>query len=102
MFETVGKARADAGRPPGELKEKAQAAATSVWAAVVADKEAIGGRYLEDCAVTPVNNSPVPFADGVRSYALDAGKAKRLWELSETLLEAALSDEAHARTERRL
>jgi NAD(P)-dependent dehydrogenase (short-subunit alcohol dehydrogenase family) len=85
LFETVGKARADAGLPPGELKEITQAAATSVWAAVVADKDEIGGRYLEDCAVAPVNDTPNPFADGVRSYALDADKARELWTKSEQL-----------------
>jgi NAD(P)-dependent dehydrogenase (short-subunit alcohol dehydrogenase family) len=82
LFETVGKARADAGLAPGELKSIPQAAATSVWAAVVADKDEIGGRYLEDCAVAPVNDSPNPFADGVRSYALDADRAARLWAKS--------------------
>jgi len=83
LFETVGKARAEAGLPPAELKEIPQAAATSVWAAVVANKDDIGGRYLEDCAVAPVNDMPTPFADGVRSYALDADRAKQLWEKSE-------------------
>nr|WP_315402017.1 SDR family NAD(P)-dependent oxidoreductase [uncultured Duganella sp.] len=83
LFATVGKARADAGLPPPALKDIGQAAATSVWAAVVADKDAIGGRYLEDCAVAPVNDTPNPFADGVRSYALDAGRAEALWEKSE-------------------
>ena len=83
LFETVGKARADAGLPPGELKTIAQAAATSVWAAVVADKDAIGGHYLEDCAIAPINDTPNPFADGVRSYALDADKARQLWTKSE-------------------
>ncbi len=82
LFETVGKARTQAGLPPGELKTLVEAAATSVWAAVVADADEIGGRYLEDCAVAPVNESPNPFADGVRSYALDAGKAKQLWAKS--------------------
>ncbi|MGN6828024.1 SDR family NAD(P)-dependent oxidoreductase [Paucibacter sp. M5-1] len=89
LFETVGKARADAGLPPGELKDVAQAAATSVWAAVVADGNEIGGRYLEDCAVAPVNDLPNPFADGVRSYALDAGRARQLWAKSEELVSAA-------------
>ena len=82
LFETVGKARADAGLPPGELKSIEQAAATSVWAAVVADKDDIGGQYLEDCAVAPVNDTPNPFADGVRSYALDADRAAQLWTKS--------------------
>ncbi|PAU78340.1 SDR family NAD(P)-dependent oxidoreductase [Halomonas salipaludis] len=83
LFETVGKARADAGLPPLELKEIPQAAATSVWAAVVADQDEIGGRYLEDCAVAPIDDTPNPFADGVKSYALDADRARQLWFLSE-------------------
>lgn len=88
LFATVGKARADAGLPPPELKDISQAAATSVWAAVVADKDEIGGRYLEDCAVAPVNDTPNPFADGARSYALDADGAGRLWAKSEALIGA--------------
>ncbi|UUZ92509.1 SDR family NAD(P)-dependent oxidoreductase [Paenibacillus sp. P25] len=88
LFETARKARAEAGLPPAELKEIAQATATSVWAAVVADKDEIGGRYLEDCAVAPIDDTPNPFADGVRSYALDANKAERLWAKSEEMLGA--------------
>ena len=89
LLETVGKARADAGLPPAELKNIGQAAATSVWAAVVADKDEIGGRYLEDCAVAQIDDTPNPFADGVKSYALDAEKAKRLWAKSEELISVA-------------
>jgi NAD(P)-dependent dehydrogenase (short-subunit alcohol dehydrogenase family) len=89
LFATVGKARADAGLPPAELKDISQAAATSVWAAVVAEKDEIGGRYLEDCAVAQVNDTPNPFADGVRSHALDADKAGRLWAKSEAFTSAA-------------
>lgn len=89
LFATVGKARADAGLPPPELKEITQAAATSVWAAVVANEDEISGHYLEDCAVAPINDTPNPFADGVRSYALDASKAKQLWVKSEELIRAA-------------
>lgn len=88
LFEAVGKARADAGLPAGELKEIPQAAATPVWAAVVADKDEIGGHYLEDCAVAPLNDTPNPFADGVMSYALDADNARRLWVISEELIES--------------
>ena len=83
LFESVGNARKQAGLPPAQLKEVSQAAATSVWAAVVADKNEIGGKYLEDCAVAPVNDTPNPFADGVRSYALDANRARQLWAKSE-------------------
>ncbi|NYT79273.1 SDR family NAD(P)-dependent oxidoreductase [Alcaligenaceae bacterium] len=88
LFETIGKARAEAGLAPAELKEIPQAAATSVWAAVVADKDEIGGYYLEDCAVAPINDTPNPFADGVRSYALDADIARQLWVKSEAWLRA--------------
>lgn len=91
LFEVVGKARAEAGLPPAELKTIGQAAATSVWAAVLADKDEIGGRYLEDCTVAPVNEVPNPFADGVMPYALDAGKARQLWDKSEELVGAASS-----------
>jgi NAD(P)-dependent dehydrogenase (short-subunit alcohol dehydrogenase family) len=89
LFETVSKARDEAGLPPAKLKEIPQAAATSVWAAVVADKDEIGGLYLEDCAIAPVDDTPNPFADGVRSYALDADRAKQLWAKSEELISAA-------------
>ncbi|MEJ1117122.1 SDR family NAD(P)-dependent oxidoreductase [Phyllobacterium sp. CCNWLW109] len=86
LFKTVGNARAEAGLPPAELKTIAQAAATTVWAAVVADKNEIGGRYLEDCAIAPVEDTPNPFLDGVRSYALDPGHAEQLWDKSEHLV----------------
>lgn len=83
LFAAVGKARAEAGLAPAELKEIPQAAATPVWAAVVADADEIGGRYLEDCAVAAVDDSPNPFADGVKSYALDPDRAGELWLKSE-------------------
>lgn len=86
LFETVGNARAEAGLPPLELKSIPQAAATSVWAAVIADKDEIGGRYLEDCAVAPTVDTPNPFADGARAYALDPSRAEALWVRSEQLI----------------
>lgn len=89
LLASVSQARADAGLSQAALKDVPQAAATSVWAAVVADADEIGGQYLEDCAVAPVDDSPNPFADGVRSYALDAENAKRLWVRTEALLRAA-------------
>jgi NAD(P)-dependent dehydrogenase (short-subunit alcohol dehydrogenase family) len=89
LFQTVGTARAEAGLPPAELKGISQAAATSVWAAVVADPDEIGGKYLEDVAVADINDAPNPFADGVRLYALDAERAKQLWAKSEELVGTA-------------
>src|SRR5262249_777789 len=44
-----------------------------------------GGLYLEDCHIAAVNDAPGAL-DGVKSYALDAGNAERLWEVSETLV----------------
>jgi hypothetical protein len=55
----------------------------------VANKDEIGGHYLEDCAVALINDTSNPFADGVRSYALDANKAKQLWAKSQELISAA-------------
>jgi hypothetical protein len=43
-------------------------------AAVVADKDEIGGRYLEDCAVARLDGTLNPFADDARAYALDADR----------------------------
>jgi hypothetical protein len=86
LFETVGQARAEAGLPPAQLKSIPQVAATPVWAAVLADPDLIGGRYLEDCAVAPINDTPNPFADGARSYALDGDHARQLWAASEALV----------------
>lgn len=61
----------------------------------MADKDEIGGHYLEDCAVAPINDMPNPFADGVRSYALDATKARQLWAKSEELIDVASKVIAH-------
>jgi NAD(P)-dependent dehydrogenase (short-subunit alcohol dehydrogenase family) len=62
-----------------------QVAATSVWAAVVADAAEIGGRYAQDCRVAPVDNAP-GIRVGVMSHALDPERAKKLWEKSEALI----------------
>jgi hypothetical protein len=80
FLETVDKARAEAGLRPKALETVSEAAATSVWAAVVAEKDETGGRYFEDCAVAPIDDTPKPFVDGVRSYALDPESARRLSE----------------------
>jgi NAD(P)-dependent dehydrogenase (short-subunit alcohol dehydrogenase family) len=63
-----------------------QGAATSVWTAVVADAEAIGGRYCEDCHVAEVVPADAKGRGGVRSYALDPAHARALWNKSEELV----------------
>ncbi len=64
-----------------------QGAATTVWAAFIADAEEIGGKYCEDCHVSPVIPSEVPsLGEGVFSYAVDPETAQRLWKKSEELV----------------
>src|SRR5262249_58220592 len=60
-------------------------AATSVFAATAPELEGRGSLYLEDCHIAAPNDAPDAL-DGVKSYALDAANADRLWELSETLV----------------
>ena len=79
----------NAGQPKGaapfSYKSIPQGAATSIWAACVADAEAIGGRYCEDCHVAEVVSVPGVFS-GVRPYALDPQRAQALWQKSEELV----------------
>jgi NAD(P)-dependent dehydrogenase (short-subunit alcohol dehydrogenase family) len=58
-----------------EVLTPEQGAATQVWAAVSDELEGAGGAYLADCAIRPE----------VATYAVDPDRARRLWELSETL-----------------
>src|SRR6202790_2919717 len=73
------------GAAPFSWKSIPQGAATSVWAACVADAEAIGGRYCEDCHVAEVVSVP-GLRGGVRPYALDPQRAQALWQKSEELV----------------
>ena len=68
-----------------EWKSVPAGAATSVWAGVVADADEVGGRYCEDCAVSPVVDDPVTIP-GVMPYAVDADRAAALWARSEELV----------------
>jgi NAD(P)-dependent dehydrogenase (short-subunit alcohol dehydrogenase family) len=70
------------GAPPFSWKSIPQGAATSVWAACVADAEAIGGRYCEDCHVAEIASAP-GLRGGVQPYALDPEHAQALWKKSE-------------------
>jgi NAD(P)-dependent dehydrogenase (short-subunit alcohol dehydrogenase family) len=79
----------NASQPPGapvfRWKSIPQGAATSVWSAVVASAESVGGRYCEDCHVAEIVRDP-NLRGGVRLYALDADRAKALWAKSEELV----------------
>lgn len=71
-----------------KMKTPAQGAATTVFAATSPTLEGKGGVYLEDCQVSQVNDDPVNAANGVRSYALNAEDAERLWTLTEQWIAA--------------
>jgi NAD(P)-dependent dehydrogenase (short-subunit alcohol dehydrogenase family) len=71
-----------AGAAPVSWKSIPQGAATSVWAACVADAESIGARYCEDCHVAEIVTVP-GLRWGVRPYALDPQRAQALWRKSE-------------------
>lgn len=64
------------------FKTPEQGAATTVWAAVGAELEGVGGLYLEDCHEAERSEDPDAMA-GVRDWALDAEAAAALWNLCE-------------------
>ncbi|MDG2522230.1 SDR family NAD(P)-dependent oxidoreductase [Caulobacter segnis] len=86
LVEQINAARAQ-GAPAFEFKTIPQGAATSVWAAIVASADEIGGRYCEDCHVAEfVGEEADMMSGGVRPYALDPDNAKALWARSEELV----------------
>jgi NAD(P)-dependent dehydrogenase (short-subunit alcohol dehydrogenase family) len=77
------------GKPPFQWKTIPQGASTSVWAAVVAAADEIGGRYCEDCHVgkiVPDSVATDAMTEGVRGYGLDPENAEALWKKSEELV----------------
>ncbi len=86
MIEQINEANRLSGAAPFEFKTIPQGAATSVWAAVVAKADEVGGRYCEDCHVAALQDDPRA-RGGVRAYAIDADNAKALWAKSEELVQ---------------
>jgi NAD(P)-dependent dehydrogenase (short-subunit alcohol dehydrogenase family) len=89
IFDQMNKELAAEGKPPFQWKTIPQGAATSVWAAVVAPADEIGGRYCENCHVGHVVPDDVTISaisEGVRGYALDPNTAEALWKKSEELV----------------
>ncbi|WP_380873804.1 oxidoreductase [Sphingomonas sp. DBB INV C78] len=74
------------GAPAFAWKTIPQGAATSVWAAVVAPADAVGGRFCEDCHVAEVIHGDGLGRGGVRPYALDPDNARALWAKSEEMV----------------
>jgi hypothetical protein len=68
------------------FKTPAGGAATAVWCATSPQLAGGGGVYCEDCNIAELLPDNDPAFTGVRSWAVDADAAKRLWTLSEKLL----------------
>jgi NAD(P)-dependent dehydrogenase (short-subunit alcohol dehydrogenase family) len=89
IVEEINQQLAAQGKGPFQWKTIPQGAATSVWAAVVAPTDEIGGRYCENCHVgqiVPDHVTISAISEGVRGYALDANNAEALWKKSEELV----------------
>ncbi len=70
-------------------KTPEQGAATSVLLASWPALEGVGGRYFEDCHEAATVPELLDGLYGVRDYALDPETARRLWDVSVDLLDAA-------------
>lgn len=89
LLDTINRQLASEGKAPFQFKTVPQGAATSVWAAVVASAEEVGGRYCENCHVSEVVADDVvitPVSEGVRQYALDTANAEALWRKTEDMV----------------
>ena len=83
--------------PANDMKTPQQGAATQVFAATSPLRAEIGGVYLADNDIAPLEadarpvtvdmgSGPLQTPPGVTGYAVDPESAERLWELSEKLL----------------
>jgi NAD(P)-dependent dehydrogenase (short-subunit alcohol dehydrogenase family) len=88
MIGQINQQRAAQGKGPFQWKTIPQGAATSVWAAVVAPADEIGGQYCEDCHVGHIvpGDLAAGINEGVRGYAVDAKTAETLWKKSEEMV----------------
>ena len=89
LVEEINRQLAAQGKGPFQWKSVPQGAATSVWAAVVAPGNEIGGQYCENCHVGHIVPDDTPItavSEGVRGYALDPQNAEALWNKSEELV----------------
>jgi len=72
-----------------QMKDVQQGAATTVWAAVGAEWEGRGGKYLENCSISPPvasDETGMSLRLGYKSYAYDQEAATKLWNISNELV----------------
>ncbi len=85
-MEHLQKRAVERGQTGGlQMKTIPAGAATSVYTATAPELEGRGGLYLEDCHIAEIDDNESA-AEGVRSYALDAENARRLWTVSEQMV----------------
>ena len=90
-WDKLGWIDKETGKPIERLKSTAQGASTTVWAALAPELEEHSGVYCEDCAISPgVVDPSAPWVYGLAAHSVDMVAAKRLWELSESLVEKFL------------
>ncbi|PRY26386.1 NAD(P)-dependent dehydrogenase (short-subunit alcohol dehydrogenase family) [Aliiruegeria haliotis] len=75
--------RIDAGTLP--MKTVGQGAATQVYAATAPEIAGMGGSFLADCGICPVD-AKTEVQTVVRPYAVDPDLAERLWSVSEKIV----------------
>jgi len=89
MLDQINQQLAAEDKGTFQWKTIPQGAATSVWSAVVAPADEIGGQYCENCHVGSIVLDHVTISgvsEGVRAYALDTSNAAALWKKSEELV----------------
>jgi hypothetical protein len=89
LIDQINQQLAAENKPPFQWKTVPQGAATSVWSAVVASSDEIGGEYCENCHVSkivPDTATITAVTEGVRAYALDPKSAEALWKKSEEMV----------------
>lgn len=96
LFKQMGTHDADGNIYPEvekQLKTVAQGAATTVWCATSYRLNDLGGVYCENCDIAQLDNGDIEqkYDDlsslrGVLPYSLDADKARKLWKLSEEMV----------------
>ena len=100
LLDQINTQLAAEGKDPFQWKTIPQGAATSVWAAVVATSDEVGGQYCENAHVgriVPDEAVITPISEGVRAYALDPKNAEALWQKSEEMVGEKFNDSVAAR-----
>jgi NAD(P)-dependent dehydrogenase (short-subunit alcohol dehydrogenase family) len=87
-WDTLGWIDKETGKPIERIKTAEQGASTTVWAALAPELENQSGAYCENCSVTQdIVDPSTPLIYGLAAHSVDMDSAKRLWELSESLVD---------------